>query len=55
MGSHSWTDCPAAELLLCSRFTDPGFVALLRTAAERAVSEVPKSLRNGWVPGSLTL
>ena len=54
LGSHSCMDCPAAELFLSSRFTDSGFVALLRTAVERAVSEVHKSLRNGWVPSSLT-
>ena len=55
LDSHSRTDCLAAELFLNSGFSDTVFVTLLRTAVERAISEVHKSLRNGWVPTSLTL
>ena len=56
LGSHSWVDCLAAELLLNSCFWDTVFVTLLRrTAVETAVSGVQKLLPNGGVPTSLTL
>ena len=55
LGSHSWMDCFAAELLN-SCFWDTVFVTLLRrTAVETAVSGVQKLLPNGGVPTSLTL
>ena len=52
-GSHSRTDCPAAELFLNSCFSDTVFVPLLCTAVETAISEVHKSLHTGGVPTDL--
>ena len=37
LGSQSWMDCPDAELVLNSRFSDTVFVTLFRTAVERAI------------------
>ena len=51
LGSHSRTDCLAAELFLNGRLSDTVFVTLLRTAVKTAISEVRKLLRGtGEVP-----
>ena len=48
-------DSPLLQLFLNSCFPDTVFVTLLRTAVETAISKVPKLLRTGGVPTSLTL
>ena len=55
LGFHSWVECPAAELVLSSCFSDTVCVTLFRTSVETAVSEVHKLLHTGGVPTSLTL
>ena len=53
--SHSRIVCLAVTLFLNSCFTDTVFVTLLRSAVGIAISGVPKLLRTGGVPTSLTL
>ena len=48
-------DSPLLQLFLNSCFPDTVFVTLLCTAVETAISKVPKLLRTGGVPTSLTL
>ena len=46
LGSHSWMDCLAAELVLSSRFSNTVFVTLFRTAVGTAICEVYPLLRH---------
>ena len=49
LGSHSWIDRLASELVLNSCFSDNVFVVLFRTAVQTAISEAHKLLRSGVV------